>query len=88
MTVQSLHGGEVSNGKLGTVISSDVYTPAQVWKGESDTDTWYLENVIKISAGSEHSAVINNRNEVYTWGKILTVNSETEQQIIQQHRFV
>ena len=28
-----------------------------------------MENVIKISAGSEHSAVINNRNEVYTWGK-------------------
>lgn len=39
--------GDVSNGKLGTVISSDVYTPAQVWRGESDTDVWYLGNVIR-----------------------------------------
>ncbi|MCC8065996.1 MAG: hypothetical protein LIO94_02670, partial [Clostridiales bacterium] len=59
--------GSAANGRLGTILTGTVLTPAQVWKGEYDAP-WYLENVIKISAGTAHAAVIDISNKVYAWG--------------------
>ena len=64
--------GDVSNGQLGTMIRSNVCTPAQVWNGEYSSD-WYIENATHISAGEHHALAVTHTDDVavshvYGWG--------------------
>ncbi|MBQ3462336.1 MAG: hypothetical protein IJH36_04365, partial [Clostridia bacterium] len=64
--------GDISDGQLGTMIRSNVCTPAQVWKGDYASD-WYIENATHISAGEHHALAVTHTDDVdvtrvYGWG--------------------
>lgn len=42
--------------------------PSYVLKGEQDTESDYLNNIIAISAGFYHAAALSHNKEVFTWG--------------------
>jgi alpha-tubulin suppressor-like RCC1 family protein len=58
------------HGKLGINDTSSEYKtfPQQVLKGEQDSSSNYLENVVAISAGWDYSLALCNDGSVYAWG--------------------
>ncbi|MDE6107261.1 MAG: hypothetical protein K2F83_01115, partial [Oscillospiraceae bacterium] len=44
------------------------YTPTKVLQGVSASRSWYLENVISISAGGNYSAAVLANGTAWTWG--------------------
>ena len=56
--------GDNSKGQLGNGTYTDSYTPVPVVDNNGDI----VENIISVSCGSEHSAIVKSNGTVYTFG--------------------
>ncbi len=61
--------GENGSGRLGDNTTTQRNTPVQVLKGVTTSTDAYMQEVIAISAGKEHSVALREDGRVYTWGK-------------------
>ncbi|MTI55396.1 S-layer homology domain-containing protein [Geosporobacter ferrireducens] len=61
--------GENGSGRLGDNSTSQRSTPVQVRKGVTDSSDAFLQGVVAIAAGKEHSVALREDGRVYTWGK-------------------
>ena len=60
--------GENGSGRLGDNTTNQRNTPVQVRKGITTSTDDFLQGVIAISAGKEHSVVLRADEKVYAWG--------------------
>lgn len=60
--------GSNTYGQLGKGTNTESLAPAQAIRGESESSTAYLRNMIDISGGAYHVLALKDDNTVYSWG--------------------
>jgi alpha-tubulin suppressor-like RCC1 family protein len=58
--------GQLGNDKSGS--GQKELTPVKVHDGEMNTMSGFLENIVAVSAGEQHSIGLGSDGRVYTWG--------------------
>ena len=70
--------GSNINGELGSGKKNNTNLPVQVLTGEQDSDSGFLENIIQVSAGSNHVIALEIQTEQFGHGVIIITASLAE----------
>ena len=54
--------------QLGDGTNKNRYVPVEVNDGEMNTDSNFIENIVQIAAGMNHSLALDTNNHVWAWG--------------------
>ncbi|MCI5604895.1 MAG: hypothetical protein MR413_04525, partial [Clostridia bacterium] len=60
--------GNSDNGQTAKGLYTEALAPVQAVRGESESNTAYLKNIINIEAGANHVIALSDDNTVYSWG--------------------